>query len=186
MRRLLRGGSRPPVGGKVKRALSIALAGAACLLTGCERHFFKSQGVVSSDGGQLFRWSRPVQGCSPDPADGEPVGKSATVFTLYWDNPVSREEKARHNPPPENKLQRLEISRSPGNAGQFVGSLKTTLIASPTVLDEKVCTTLKATTTPGKPVIAGGRPTVDGRLDLDCRVAGSHLTASVRFTGCEY
>ena len=153
------------------------------LLSGCEEHFFKPQGVVSSDGGELFAWSRPVQGCSPDPLDGQPVGKSATLFTLYWDNPVSREEKERHNPPPENKLQRLEISK--GSNG-VQGLLSTTLIHPDIVLDASVCSTLKATTTPGKPVIAGGRPTVDGTVDLDCRVVGSHLTASVRFTGCEY
>jgi hypothetical protein len=171
----------------VKRSLSAALAasltGVVVVLCGCEQHFFKSQGVVSSDGGQLFAWSRPVQGCSPDPLDGQPVGKSATLFTLYWDNPIDRDAPVRHNAAPENKLQRLEISRGPDG---LTGSLKTTLIDPDTVLDSKVCTTFKATTTRGKPVIAGGRPTVNGTLDLDCHVADSHLTASVRFTGCEY
>ncbi len=169
----------------MKRTLALAasLACAVSLLSGCEERFFKAQGVVASDGGQLSSWSRPVQGCSPDPLDGQPVGKSATLFTLYWDNPEHRRDEPKRKLPPGNQLKSIQIARLPDG---LAGSVKTTLLDSDVELNGKVCSTLQATTTPGKPVIAGGKPTVDGTLDLDCRVADSHLTASVRFTGCEY
>ncbi len=169
-----------------RRALGLAalLICAAGLLAGCERRFFRSDGVISSDGGALAAWSRPFQGCSPDPLDGLPPEKSSTVFTFYWDNPVERDVlHMRRLTPPRNLLERLEITRKPGG---FRGVMKTAKIQPDIVLDSSDCSTFKATTSKGKPVIAGGRPTVDGTLDLDCRVAGSHLTASVRFTGCEY
>ncbi len=154
------------------------------LLGGCERHFFKSQGVITSDGGELAAWSRPVQGCSPDPLDGMPPDKSSTVFTFYWDNPVERDVlNMKRIIPPRNLLERLEITRQPNG---LQATMKTAKLPNDTVLDSSDCSTLKATTARGKPVIAGGRPSVDGTLDLDCRVGGSHLTASVQFTGCEY
>ena len=159
------------------------LLGSLCVVTGCERHYFKATGALTSDGGRLFAWTRPVQGCSPDPLDGLPPNKSSTLFTLYWDNPVDRDKEVRHNAPPENLLQRLEVFRTRDG---LAGSLRTTLIAPDTVLDSSVCSTFHATTSPGDPVIAGGRPTLSGTLDLDCRVDDSHLTAHVRFSGCEY
>lgn len=165
------------------RSAALLLSGAA-LLAGCERHFFQSSGSVASDGGALAAWSRPVQGCSPDPLDGLSATSTATLFTLYWDNPVDRDYFIKHPPRPKpNQLQQLEVSRTPTG---LTGLLKTTKIEPGTVLDSIVCSTFKATASPGKPVIVGGRPTVDGTLALDCRVAGSHLTASVRFTGCEF
>jgi len=155
-----------------------------CLSAGCERHFFRSQGFVTSDGGQLAAWSRPVQGCSPDPLDGLPPGKSSTVFTFYWDNPVERDVlKMQRLTPSSNLPERLEITRQPNG---LQATIKTAKLPNDTVLDASNCSILKATTSVGNPVIAGGRPTIDGSLDLDCRVAGSHVTASVQFTGCEY
>ncbi len=164
--------------------LAVLLLCSAGLLAGCVQRFFKSQGSLTSDGGTLSAWSRPVQGCSPDPTDGLPVGRSVTLFTLYWDNPVERDLLTmKLHPPKENQLQQLEIQRS---GDGFTGLLKRTRIEPSTLLDASVCSTFKVTTSPGKPEIAGGRPTVDGSLDLDCRVQGSHVTAAIRFTGCEY
>lgn len=163
-----------------------ALVCVVVCMGGCERQYFRSHGVVSSDGGQLAAWSRPVQGCSPDPLDGQPVGKSATLFTLYWDNPRKRPDKGKHRPvrlPEPNQLQQLEISR---DANGVTGLLRTSLINSDAVLDARSCSKLQATTAPGKPALQGGRPTVNGTLELDCHVADSHLTGSVRFSGCEY
>lgn len=154
------------------------------LLGGCEKHYFRSDGTISSSGGELAAWKRPLQGCSPDPLDGLPVGSSSTLFTLYWDNPVERDVlHVRRVKPPQNLLEELEILRD--NKG-LRGVMKTAKLTSDPVLDASDCTTFKATTKPGPPVIEGGRSTVEGTLELDCRVAGSHVTAAVRFTGCEY
>ncbi len=170
---------------KTPRALagSLSLLCAATLLVGCEHHFFRSHGVVASDGGEIGAWSRPVQGCSPDPLDGLPTGKSATLFTLYWDNPVDRERPRRHHPSAENQLRSIELMQTPHG---LAGVLKTNFGDQDVPLDQNVCSTFQATARPGKPILPGGRPTVSGTLDLDCHVAGSHLTAAVRFTGCEY
>ncbi len=160
------------------------LLSVALLLAGCERHFFKSEGVITSDGGALAAWSRPVQGCSPDPLDGLPPRQSSTLFTFYWDNPVERDVlHMKRILPPSNLLERLEVTRQPDG---LRATMKTAKLPNDIVLNSANCTVLKATKVPGKPVIADGRPTVDGSLDLDCRAAGSHVTASVRFTGCEY
>jgi hypothetical protein len=154
------------------------------LLTGCERRFFHSHGALTSDGGQLAAWSRPVQGCSADPLDGLPQGKTSTLFTLYWGNSVDRDLIKKRNPPPRTNQPQNLIVRRGANGPE--GLLKTTKRESGTMLDATVCSAFEATTTAGHPVIAGGRPTVDGTLNLNCRVAGSHLTASVTFSGCEY
>jgi hypothetical protein len=161
-----------------------AVIAAVASLSGCEKHYFKSRGAITSSGGELAAWTRQVQGCSPDPLDGLPVGQSITLFTFYWDNPVERDLlHVKKVTPPNNLLERLEIKRQ-GSGIQ--GTLETAKIKPDTVLDSTDCSTIRATTRPGRPVIQGGRPTVDGTLDLDCQVAGSHLTASVKFSGCEY
>ncbi len=180
----MRGQVSGQASGQISRARRLGLTGLLWLLAGCEHHFFQSQGVLTSEGGALTAWSRAVQGCSPDPTDGLPVGKSSTVFTLYWDNPVEYDLLSRKPLPPKpNQLQQLEVYRT---AEGLTGRLRMTRSAPDTLLEPRVCSRFDATTSPDHPVIPGGRPTVDGTLELDCRVAGSHLTASVRFSGCEY
>ncbi len=165
-------------------AHATALLCVGLLLAGCERHFLKSEGVITSDGGALAAWSRPVQGCSPDPLDGLPPERSSTLFTFYWDNPVERDTlNMKRIIPPRNLLERLEVTRERDG---LQATMKTAKLPNDTVFNSSNCTVLKATKGPGKPVIAGGRPTVDGMFEMDCRAAGSHVTASVRFTGCEY
>ena len=168
----------------MKALHSLLLVATVLFLGGCERHYFQSKGAIASSGGDLAHWSRPLQGCSPDPIDGRPIGQSSTLFTLYWDNPVERDVlHVRRIRPPNNLLEQLEVSRQNGH---LLGLMKTARLDQDVVLDASDCSTFKVTTTSDRPVIAGGRPTIDGTLDLDCQVAGSHVTAAVTFSGCEY
>ncbi len=160
-------------------AFGLALLGAA----GCEPHFFDVQGTIASDGGELLTWRTAPQGCSRDPADGEPPASTATVATFLWEGPMNEDrpaqQKGRATPGP----LRLEIARS--GAG-FAGHLTTTSNPKGATLDGSDCKTFSLETHPGPPEFSGGKPTLSGTLALDCTTNGSHVTANLRFSGCTF
>ncbi len=78
---------------------------------------------------------------------------------------------------------RLELSRTPNGPAASLETVRTTL---PAVLDQSTCRTLHLETSEGPPVIEGGRPSLRGAVELDCRVNDSHIYGKVRFSGCEF
>ena len=154
------------------------------LLAGCEHRFFQAAGAVASDGGSLGRWLATPQGCSRDAASGQTTAGASPVVSLAWFDPYIHDRLS-----PEQRLRRpnsplwLELQRGPAG---LVARLRTVQTETVTTLDASSCSTLDLTTFEGKPALPDGRPTLQGTLHLDCRVHDSHVTAQVRFAGCEY
>jgi len=164
----------------------LLLAGMAVLLSsamGCEHHFFRTEGAIASDGGPLGSWESAPLGCIRSPAAGPRAGRSATIATFLWDDKFGRDVFYQtHSPGATNFPARLEIAQT---ASGLTGILETQKPVTSTPLNATVCGTLRMTTHDGKPVIKGGKPTLEGTLTLDCRVEGSHLSGELRFSGCE-
>jgi hypothetical protein len=168
----------------LKQVLAATAMVLAVGLVGCEHHFFRVDGSVRSQGGSLGSWQATPEGCSSDPMDGQPVGKSATVATFLWMDPHDWNPfRDRLRTWTRNAPLQLQIERT--NAG-FTADLDTIKTSVATHLDESVCRTIDITTQPGKPAVPGGRPTLSGTFHMDCQVKGSHLAANVRFSGCEF
>ena len=162
--------------------LSVALLASA----GCRSGFFTERGTMQSEGRYPNIWKWPPQGCTRDPFDGLPVGKSRSILTLLWANPALRD--ANYGIPsrsPDAPL-RLEFILAPSAAPGAVVATLHTIDKGGIVLDKSDCTTLDLHTQEHPPVHAGGRPTLSGQLELDCHANESHITASVQFEHCEY
>ena len=165
----------------MKLAIATAALLAFCMtLMGCERHFFKTHGTISSDGGQIGRWDSAPEGCARDPLDHQPIGQSTTVATFIWQDLRIRERDRRSFP---DAPTRLELSRTDKGLS---ANLETDRAASGTTLDAGDCTTFDLTTSESQPAIAGGKPTLGGTLRMDCIARGSHIEADLRFSGCDF
>ena len=166
--------------------LPIVLTLVALALTGCSGGFFAEKGTLESVGTSHNTWKYRPQGCTRDPFDGQPVGKSRSIVTLLWGNPALR--NPHFGPPgqtPDAPL-RLEFMPAPGGAeGEVVATLHT-LYQGGILLDKSNCRKLQLQTQERPPDRAGARPTLAGQLELDCRADTSHLTAKMRFAHCEY
>ena len=170
--------------GRTRLVAAAALAAVLWPLTGCEHHFFRVEGTIASEGGALGTWRSTPKGCSRDPVDGLPEDQSSTMAAFLWDDTLARDPRYQtHSPGASDFPGRLEISRT---SSGFAGTLETQKPVGSTSLDATVCSTLQLTSRDGKPIIKGGKPTLEGTLTLDCRVSGSHLTGELRFSGCEY
>ena len=159
---------------------SAAVLTVCVTLTGCEPRFFKVHGTISSDGGALGRWDTSPEGCARDPLDKKPIGESATVATFLWQDLRVRERDRKTFP---DAPTRLELSRTDKGLS---ANLETDRTATGTTLDTGDCRTFHLTTAEGKPALAGGKPTLGGRLEMDCTARGSHIEADLRFSGCEF
>jgi len=167
----------------MKWTLVIAVLLAA---TGCQSEFFSERGTMTSVGSWRNTWQWHPQGCTRDPFDGQPVGRSHSILTLLWENPGVRDAKlANPNLSPDAPL-RLEFMPAPNAShGEVVATLHT-IDNGGILLDNKVCSTLKFATQEHPALRRFGRPTLSGQLELDCRANASHITAHIDFERCEY
>ena len=152
---------------------------------GCNRHTPAVQGLLASSGGELGTWSSQPAGCSRAPFDGLPVDKSRSMVTFLWqDQTLMIATRQTHNDPTTLQAPvRLELARE--DVG-YVASLATAKTDAATRLDAHVCSVLRLESRQAAKVIREGKPTLTGRLQLDCTVKGGHLTADLRFAGCGF
>ena len=159
-----------------------------CLLllaTGCRSDHFTQHGNLRSQGNFRNTWQWHPQGCTRDPFDGLPVGQSRSIATLVWANPGLRNSRLSNpNNAPDAPL-RLEMLAPDGQPGEVVATLHT-VDQGGILLDKNSCSRLTLHTQENPPDHAGGRPTLSGQLQLDCRTNESHLTANIKFDRCEY
>lgn len=160
--------------------------GPICLvlsLTGCYRYIFSARGTVASDGGTLGQWDSQPQGCSRDPQDGLPIGQTASVFSFFWEDPASHDPaRDQHRAIAPDAPMRFDLARTASGFTATFNTVKT----HGTVLDSSTCSVLRADTEQHKPDVRDGKPNLAGHLQMDCRTQGSHITADVTFTRCEY
>ena len=160
--------------------------GALCLVlsfTGCFHYVFSAHGTVASDGGPLGQWSSKPQGCSRDPQDGLPIGQTASLFSFFWEDPASSDPaREQHMKTAPDAPMRLDLARTSSGLTATLDTVKT----RGTTLDQSTCSLLQADTQQHKPDIRDGKPTLAGRLQMDCHAGNSHVTADVTFTRCEY
>jgi hypothetical protein len=164
------------------------VSGLALLLiaTGCRSNSFSEHGTMRSEGNYRNTWQWHPQGCTRDPFDGLPIGKSRSILTLLWENPGFRYPRlANPNFSPDAPLRLEFMPARDGSDGQVEATLHT-IDTGGILLDRSVCSTLKLQTQEHAADVAGGRPTLWGELELDCRANGSHITAEVQFERCEY
>ena len=152
------------------------------LSTGCGAPIFTEHGSLRSQGSLRNTWQWHPHGCTRDPFDGLPVGQSKSIATLLWAHPGLRSLKLAGADAP----LRLEFLPAPdGQPGEVVATLRTAREAG-ILLDKQACSTLKLHTQEHPADHAGGRPTLSGELQLDCRANNSHITANTQFERCEY
>ena len=155
-------------------------------LTGCSNGFFAEKGSMQSVGPYPNTWKHKPQGCTRDPFDGLPVGKSKSILTLLWANPGLRDPLFG---PPGHSIDaplRLEFEPAPEEAPGTVRATLHTIDQAGLILDKSNCSKLELNTQEHAPVRPRGRPTLSGQLELDCHANNSHITASVQFDRCEY
>ena len=152
---------------------------------GCGRHTPFVQGFLSSSGGELGIWRSQPAGCSRAPFDGLPLGQSSSVITFLWQDQTFMDpvRQTHDDPSTEQAPVRLEVAHR--GAG-YVASLATAKTDAATRLDEHVCSVLRLETQEGAKVIREGKPTLRGRLQLDCTLKGGRLTADLTFADCGY
>ena len=78
---------------------------------------------------------------------------------------------------------RLEVA---SHGAGYVASLATAKTNAATRLDEHVCSVLHLEMQEGPKVIREGKPTLRGRLQLDCTLKGGRVAADLTFAGCGY
>ena len=153
-------------------------------LAGCEHRFFSASGSVSSDGGGLGEWKSTPKGCSRDPLDGAPAGRSATVATFFWQDPrIEARLQNIHSVPIPDAPLRLEVRQAGTGLNAILYTVK---VNGPVALDQTVCSEIRLDSREVNPQIAGGHLALAGRLQIDCHLRDSHLKANVRFSGCEF
>ena len=163
--------------------LGLALLLAA---TGCQTDTFTEHGTMRSVGNYRNTWQWHPQGCTRDPFDGLPIGKSRSILTLLWENPGYRDPKlANPNHAPDAPL-RLEFMPARGDESGQVAATLHTIDTGGVLLDNSDCSTLKLQTQEHAAGVTGRRPTMSGELELDCHANDSHITAKVQFERCEY
>ena len=139
---------------------------------------------MSSVGGTLGTWSVTPQGCSRDAFDGLGQGQTRSVMTLLWQDPAAHDphyhDHAREHAP--DVPMRLDVMRDDGG----LAALLETLHTHGTRLDGESCKRFALTAHEEPAAVEGGRPTLAGRLEMDCMVKGSHVSADLRFRRCEF
>ncbi len=156
-----------------------------CLLAGggCDRHFFRAQGFVASEGGALGVWRSTPEACTRAPFDGRPPGESESIVTLLWEDPSLHDPmRDQHRAKAQNAPLRLELARD--GQGYRVGLV--TVRNAGMRIESADCAVLRVNTEEEVPVVAGAREGLGGRVEMDCRVRGSHVTADVLFVRCEF
>lgn len=152
-------------------------------LTGCERHFFQPHGDLVLDDAPFGSWHGPVQGCIRAPSHPLVPSRAKTIVSFLWVKPTNDDERTARHLPQYNAPVELDVAQQDG---QFTGTLSTYYTPLGDPLDARSCRTLSLTTQEDTPELAGGRPTLSGTLDLDCRIRSAHITAHIQFSGCEY
>ncbi len=166
-----------------RRVQACAVAACALLLAGCDPGFFKAEGTVASDGGGLGRWTSAPEGCSRDPFDGLGRAHTRSVLTLLWNDPSVKDPlRDKHRATAPDAPMRLEIARA---ATGYEATLETVKSVG-TRLDGSVCGRLEVETAEHRAEFREGQRTLSGTVKMDCRVKGSHLTADVQFSRCDY
>jgi hypothetical protein len=176
---------------------------------GCSRGFFQVSGVVSSEHGVLGTWEATPDGCSRDPLDGLSAARTRTLATFIWE---PKDRRDRHQKSLRHGLlehgwlyatpRRLEISRlPPGWTNPFPQPVQTLTHPAPgppllasmstqgisgVAWTNTSCTVLQLDTKEEKPGIARGRPALGGTLRMDCTAQGSHITADLHFSRCDF
>lgn len=154
--------------------------------TGCQNDIFSEKGSLRSQGDWRNTWQSHPEGCKRDPFDGSPVAQSRSIATLLWAHPGLRNSKLT-NPrfSPDGPL-RLELQPDgAGQPGDVVATLHTTQKGG-ILLNKAACSTLKLETQEQPADHIGGRPTLSGEVQLDCRANGNHITGTIKFQRCEY
>ena len=155
-------------------------------MTGCSSGFFTGKGSMQSVGPYPNIWKHRPEGCTRDPFDGLPVGRSRSILTLLWGNPGLRDPHFGNPSTSPDAPLRLEFMHIPDARPGAVAATLHTIDRAGILLDKSNCSKLELHTQEHPPVRAGGRPTISGQLELDCRANNSHLTATVQFERCEY
>ena len=156
------------------------------LAIGCQSDTFTEHGSLRSEGNYRNTWQWHPQGCSRDPFDGLPVGQSRSIATLLWANPGLRNSKLSNKDHSPDAPLRLEmLAPRDGPPGQVVATLHT-VDQGGILLVQKSCSKLTLQTQENPPDHTGGRPTLSGQLQLDCRTKESHLSGNITFDRCEY
>jgi hypothetical protein len=169
----------------MKTVAAVAVA-VLVALTGCQSEFFSERGTMTSVGNYRNTWQWHPQGCTRDPFDGLPVGKSQSIVTLLWENPGLRDPSLANPNKAPDAPRRLEFMPAPGGPpGDVVATLHT-IRHGGILLDKSVCGTLQLQTSEHPALHPGGRSVLSGELHLDCRANNSHITAHVQFERCEY
>ena len=167
-------------------AIRVASLSLLLLATGCHSDIFIEHGSLRSEGNYRNTWQWHPQGCTRDPFDGLPVGQSSSIATLLWANPGLRNSKLSNQDHSPDAPLRLEmLAPRDGPSGEVVATLHT-VDQGGILLDKHSCTKLTLQTQENAPDHTGGRPTLSGQLQLDCRANESHITAKIQFERCEY
>ena len=162
------------------RILPLALL----ILAGCSGREFHVDGVLASEGGRSGTWSCRPQGCIRASRVAEGVSDPARVASLLWIDPVRRDASRANG----NQFRvadapiRLDLALAGGEPIAVLETVRT----RGTEFNRRNCRTLTLEIQEERPTKPEGRPALAGRVQMDCEVRGSHVTADVRFRGCNY
>lgn len=145
---------------------------------GCGGRGFHAEGMLTSRGGRLETWSWRPQGCVRG------VDKDGRVASLLWIDPVRRDASRanQHQFTVEDAPVRLDLSQVGGEPVAVLETVRT----EGTEFNGRNCGTLTLETHEGGPTLREGRGSLGGRLRMDCEVRGQHVTAEIKFEGCDY
>ncbi len=156
------------------------------LATGCRSDHFTQRGSLRSQGNYRNTWQWHPQGCTRDPFDGLPVGQSRSIATLLWANPGLRNSKLSNpNNSPDAPLRLEMLAARDAQPDEVMVTLHT-VDQGGILLDKTSCSTLNLQRHENPPDHPGGRPTLSGELQLDCRANQSRITGKMQFERCEY
>ena len=150
---------------------------------GCGRGEFTRSGFVAVEGGALRSWSSAPLGCTRAAFDGKPDAETSSIATFIWEDPGAHELRWNYNLPdsPDRPL-RLEIGREGGGFSAGLTTKKT----EGTRIVSADCARFEVQTWQEPPLIAGARPSLTGRLQMDCKAKDGRVTADLRFRRCEF
>ncbi len=167
------------------RIIWLLLLDGSVLMAGCGRHVLPVQGFLTSTGRDLGVWRSQPDGCSRAPFDGLPIGQSRSIITFLWQDRtfIDPVRQTHDDPATPQAPVRLEVARE---GSGYVASLATAKTDAATRLDTHLCSVLRLQSQEGPKVIREGKPTLRGRLQLDCTLKGGRLAADLTFAGCGY
>ena len=142
---------------------------------------------MASEGGALRNWRSAPAGCTRAAFDGRPDGETdgetSSIATFVWEDPSVHDLKSDyHLPDSPNGPLRLELARDQGG---FSAGLTTKKTEGTRILSAD-CALFEVKTWQEAPVIAGARPSLAGRVRMDCRAEGGRVTADLWFRRCEF